>query len=86
MNVVSAPAVSVGGEWKRAVLKVAAVMSEKAIRVTLIKSAAGRLKKHKACVAGLGLRRIGHTVEVEDTPAVRGMINRVSYLLRVEGE
>ncbi|HEY5645481.1 MAG TPA: 50S ribosomal protein L30 [Pseudomonadales bacterium] len=61
-------------------------MSEKAIRVTLIKSAAGRLKKHKACVAGLGLRRIGHTVEVEDTPAVRGMINRVSYLLRVEGE
>ena len=53
------------------------------IRVTQIKSAAGRLKKHKACVAGLGLRRIGHTVEVEDTPAVRGMINRVSYMVRV---
>lgn len=66
--------------------KVAAVMSEKSIRVTLVKSTAGRLKKHKACVAGLGLRRIGHTVEVEDTPAVRGMINRVNYLLQVEGE
>ncbi len=61
-------------------------MSEKSIRVTLIKSPAGRLKKHRACVAGLGLRRIGHTVEVEDTPAVRGMISRVNYLLRVEGE
>ncbi|MDG1012700.1 MAG: 50S ribosomal protein L30, partial [Luminiphilus sp.] len=39
-----------------------------------------------ACVAGLGLRRIGHTVEVEDTPSVRGMINKVHYLVRVEGE
>ena len=53
------------------------------IRVTQIKSAAGRLKRHQACVVGLGLRRIGHTVEVEDTPAVRGMINRVSYMVRV---
>ena len=46
----------------------------------------GRLPKHIACVRGLGLRRIGHTVEVEDTPATRGMINKVSYLVRVEGE
>ncbi len=61
-------------------------MSEKSIRVTLVRSPAGRLKKHRACVAGLGLRRIGHTVEVEDTPSVRGMIGRVSYLLQVEGE
>jgi large subunit ribosomal protein L30 len=61
-------------------------MSDKAIRVTLVKSPAGRLKKHRACVAGLGLRRIGHSVEVEDTPAVRGMINRVSYMVTVEGE
>ena len=61
-------------------------MSDKAIRVTLVKSPAGRLKNHKACVAGLGLRRIGHSVEVEDTPAVRGMINRVSYMVKVEGE
>ncbi len=60
--------------------------AKKAIRVTLVKSAAGRLKKHKACVAGLGLRRIGHSVEVEDTPSVRGMINRVSYMVKVEGE
>ncbi len=61
-------------------------MSGKAIRVTLVKSTAGRLKKHRACVAGLGLRRIGHSVEVEDTPAVRGMIDRVSYMVKVEGE
>ena len=61
-------------------------MSDKSIRVTLVKSPAGRLKKHRACVAGLGLRRIGHSVEVEDTPAVRGMIDRVSYMLQVEGE
>jgi large subunit ribosomal protein L30 len=60
--------------------------SGKTIRVTLTKSAAGRLKSHKACVAGLGLRRIGHCVEVEDTPAVRGMINRIGYMLRVEEE
>lgn len=56
------------------------------IKVTQIRSVNGRLKNHKACVAGLGLRRIGHTVEVEDTPAVRGMINKVNYLVRVEGE
>lgn len=61
-------------------------MSDKSIRVTLVKSPAGRLKRHKACVAGLGLRRIGHTVEVEDTPSVRGMISHVHYLLQVEGE
>lgn len=56
------------------------------VKVTLIKSTVGRLKRHKACVAGLGLRRIGHTVEVEDTAAVRGMIARVHYLVKVEGE
>lgn len=56
------------------------------IKVTQFKSTNGRLKGHKACVRGLGLRRIGHTVEVEDTPAVRGMINKVAYLVRVEGE
>ncbi|MGI9325617.1 MAG: 50S ribosomal protein L30 [Pseudomonadales bacterium] len=62
-------------------------MAEKnMIKVRLVKSPAGRLKKHKACVAGLGLRRIGHTVEVEDTPAVRGMINRVYYMVQVVGE
>ncbi|EIF43985.1 MAG: 50S ribosomal protein L30 [Zhongshania sp.] len=55
------------------------------IKVTLVRSVTGRLKSHKACVAGLGLRRIRHTVEVEDTPSVRGMINKVNYLVRVEG-
>ena len=59
-------------------------MAKAKIKVTQIKSAHGRLKNHKACVAGLGLRRIGHTVEVEDTPSVRGMINAVYYLVRVE--
>ncbi len=56
------------------------------IKVTQLKSTAGRLKNHKACVTGLGLRRIGHTVEVEDTPSTRGMINTVNYLIKVEGE
>jgi large subunit ribosomal protein L30 len=54
------------------------------VKVTLIKSRFGRLKAHRACVAGLGLRRIHQTVEVIDTPENRGMINRVAYLLRVE--
>ncbi len=60
-------------------------MSKATIKVTQIKSTAGRLKNHQACVKGLGLRRIGHTVEVEDTPSVPGMINKVNYLVRVEG-
>jgi large subunit ribosomal protein L30 len=55
------------------------------VKVTLIKSVIGRLESHKATVKGLGLRRMHHTVEVEDTPAVRGMINKVNYLLKVEG-
>ena len=59
-------------------------MSKEMIKVTLVKSANGRLKTHQACVRGLGLRRIGHTVEVEDTPSVRGMINKVNYLVRIE--
>ncbi len=59
-------------------------MAKATIKVTQIRSSSGRLKNHRACIAGLGLRRIGHTVEVEDTPSVRGMINKVNYLLRVE--
>ena len=54
------------------------------VKVTQVKSAIGRLKNHKACLSGLGLRRIGHTVEVEDTPSVRGLINQINYLLQVE--
>jgi large subunit ribosomal protein L30 len=56
----------------------------KMIKVTLIKSVIGTKQSHRACVKGLGLRRINHTVEVEDTPAVRGMINKVNYLLKCE--
>jgi len=54
------------------------------IKVTLVRSVNGRLQSHKACVSGLGLRRIHQTVEVEDTPCTRGMINKVSYMLQVE--
>lgn len=57
---------------------------DKKIKVTLVKSPIGRLQAHKACVAGLGLRKISQTVEVADTPAIRGMINKVSYMLSVE--
>ncbi|GAA0318414.1 50S ribosomal protein L30 [Psychrobacter aestuarii] len=56
----------------------------KTMKVTQTKSAAHRLKSHKACLKGLGLRRIGHTVEVEDTPSTRGMVNRVNYMVKVE--
>ena len=54
------------------------------ITVTQIKSTNGRLASHKACVRGLGLRRMHHTVQVIDTPENRGMINKVSYLLKIE--
>lgn len=59
-------------------------MAQKKIKLTLTKSTIGRLKKHQACVRGLGLRRTNHTVEVIDTPENRGMINKVSYMLKVE--
>ncbi len=59
-------------------------MAAKTIKVTQTKSTIGRLKSHKACVVGLGLKRVRHTVEVEDTPAVRGMIDKVSYMVSVE--
>jgi large subunit ribosomal protein L30 len=53
------------------------------IKVTLIKSISGRLKNHIACARGLGFRHINHTVEVLDTPENRGMINTISYLVKV---
>ena len=58
--------------------------SSKTIRVTLTKSTIGALRNHKACVKGLGLRRMRHTVEVTDTPENRGMINKAIHLLTVE--
>ncbi|WP_455366537.1 50S ribosomal protein L30 [Kaarinaea lacus] len=54
------------------------------VKVTLVRSLNGRVESHKACAAGLGLRRMNQTVTVDDTPANRGMINKVSYLLKVE--
>ena len=59
-------------------------MAQTKIKVTLTKSTIGRLKSHIACVRGLGLRRTHHTVEVIDTPETRGMINKVSYMVKVE--
>jgi large subunit ribosomal protein L30 len=56
----------------------------KTLKVTLVRSAAGRTSAHRACVAGLGLRRLRHTVVVADTPQNRGMIRRAAYLLQVE--
>lgn len=56
------------------------------LRLRLIKSVSGRLKRHQACVRGLGLRRIGQEVLVADTPSVRGMVNHVNYLVEVMEE
>jgi len=58
--------------------------SGKKVRVTLVRGLIGTRESHRATVRGLGLRRINHTVELEDTPSVRGMINKVSYLLKCE--
>ena len=57
---------------------------QKQLKVTLVKSTIGRLPAHKACVSGLGLRKMHQTRTVIDTPENRGMINKVSYLLKVE--
>ncbi|MBO67577.1 MAG: 50S ribosomal protein L30 [Acidiferrobacteraceae bacterium] len=59
-------------------------MSVKTLQVTLVRSKYGRGRRQLACVNGLGLRKINHSVEVEDTPANRGMINKVIHLVRVE--
>lgn len=60
------------------------VKPEKTVKITLMKSVIGTKASHRATVRGLGLRRIRHSVELEDTPSVRGMINKVRYLVRVE--
>ena len=56
----------------------------KKIKVTLLKSKYGRRKGHLACIIGLGLKRIRQSVILSDTPAIRGMITKVSYLVKVE--
>ena len=57
---------------------------DKEIKVTLVRSPFGRLRTHRDCVRGLGLRHVHHTVSVTDTPQTRGMIEKIAYLLRVE--
>ncbi|MDH3872160.1 MAG: 50S ribosomal protein L30 [Gammaproteobacteria bacterium] len=59
-------------------------MAAKKISITQTRSSSGRLQSHKDTLRGLGLRRIRHTVELDDTPETRGMINKVSYMVRVE--
>lgn len=54
------------------------------LRVTLVRSPNGKIGKHRDTVRGLGLRRMHHSVEVQDTPEIRGMINKVNYLVQVE--
>ncbi len=63
-----------------------AVNEQKILKVTLIRSMHGRIKRHQACARGLGLRRMHQTVEVLDTPENRGMINKIGYMLRCETE
>ena len=72
---------------KAAPKKAAAAKADSGVKrlsVTLVRSKHGRLASHKACVAGLGLRRMHQTVQVIDTPENRGMINKVQYMLNVE--
>ncbi len=60
-------------------------MTDKKVKVTLVRSLIGTKESHRATVRGLGLRRVNSSSVLEDTPAVRGMINKVSYLLKCEG-
>jgi len=62
-----------------------AATSAKKIKVTLVRSPIGTKQAHRACVRGLGLRRIRQTLELADTPANRGLVNAVSYLVKCEG-
>lgn len=59
-------------------------MSDKKIKVTLVKSTIGTKQDHRATARGLGLRRINHSTELQDTPAVRGMIKKIAYLVKCE--
>lgn len=59
-------------------------MAEKTVKVTLVRSLIGTKQSHRATVRGLGLRRLNSSSLLEDTPAVRGMINKVSYLVKCE--
>jgi|TARA_S200000501_G_scaffold95543_1_gene88901 large subunit ribosomal protein L30 len=54
------------------------------IKITLVKSLTGRLKAHQACARGLGIKKIHKTIEINDTPENRGMMNKINYLLKIE--
>ncbi len=58
--------------------------SEKQVKLTLVRSLNGRLKSHKACASGLGIRKMHNSITVNDTPENRGMINKISYMLKIE--
>ena len=60
-------------------------MAEKTIKVTLIKSVIGTKQDHRATARGLGLRKLNSSAMLEDTPAVRGMIRKIAYLVKCEG-
>ena len=60
------------------------MFDKKMMKVTLVKGMHGRLESHRACVRGLGLKRMHQTVLVEDTPATRGMLNKVAYMVKAE--
>jgi large subunit ribosomal protein L30 len=59
-------------------------MANKQIKVTLVRSPIGIVAKHRGCLSGLGLKKVNHSVVLEDTPSVRGMANKINYLVRVE--
>ncbi|MDT8427595.1 MAG: 50S ribosomal protein L30 [Pseudomonadales bacterium] len=61
-------------------------MATKQVKITLIRSPIGTMERHRQCLRGLGLRRMHQTAVLEDTPAVRGLINKIRYMLSVEGE
>jgi len=54
------------------------------LKITLVKSKVGRLQSHKATIEALGLHKIGSTVEHDDNPQIRGMVDKVKFLLKVE--
>ena len=61
-------------------------MATKNVKITLVRSPIGQMENHRLCLQGLGLRRMNHSVVVQDTPSNRGLINKIRYMLSVEGE
>ncbi len=59
-------------------------MNTKALKITQVRSKNGRLKAHKGCLLGLGIKRMNQTVYVEDNASMRGIVSKISYMLKVE--